>query len=138
MGENQRAAGRPDLERMLAATNPPAEVAEAIEERRNEPRTPGPESPATDANSAIALYQIAGDAFETAFAASAYAPPSPGHLERTRRFADSCEHLGSTMGNASKVAGVRWRGRSDFRVDSFPCELRPGGNRVCATAILQV
>ena len=120
---------RSELERMLAATNPPAEVGAAIEEHRTEPRSPRPESPATDANSAIALYQIAGNAFETAFAASAYPPPSPGYLERTRRFADSCEHMGSTMANASKVAGVQWLGRSGFRVDSFPYELRPGGNR---------
>lgn len=120
---------RSELERMLAATNPPAEVADAIEERGTEPRTPRPESPASDANSAITLYQIAGDSFEAAWAASASAPPSPGYLDRVRRLADACEHLASTMTNASKVAGVQWLGRSGFRADSFPYELRPGGNR---------
>ena len=120
---------RSELERMLAATSPPAEVAEAIKERRDQPRVPGPEASTADANSAIALYQIAGNAFEAAFAASAYPPPSPGYVERTRRFADACEHMGSTMANASKVAGVEWLGRSGFHVDSFPYELRTGGNR---------
>ena len=91
--------------------------------------TPRPEGAATDANSAIALYQIAGDSFEAAWAASASAPPSPGYVDRVRRFADACEHLASTMTNASKVACVHWLGRSGFRADSFPYELRPGGNR---------
>ncbi len=120
---------RSELERMLAATNPPAEIAEPIGADGDNARPPGPESPPTDANSAIALYQIAGGAFEAAFAASTYPPPSPGYLERTRRFADACEHMASTMANASKLAGVQWLGRSGFRVDSFPYELRPGGNR---------
>ena len=65
--------------------------------------------------------------FEAAWAASASAPPSPGYLDRVRRFADSCEHLASTMTNASKLAGVQWLGRSGFHTDSFPYELRPGG-----------
>lgn len=119
---------RSEMERMLAATSPPAEVAAPIDEA-NERRPSGPGSGSPDANSAIALYQSAGNAFEAAFAASSYPQPSPGYLERTRRFADSCEHMGSTMANASRVAGVQWLGRSGFRVDSFPYELRPGGNR---------
>lgn len=120
---------RSELDRMLAATNPPAEVAEPIGDNRDEPPSPGPKATTTDANSAIALYQIAGDAFEAAFAASAYPPPSPGYLKRMRRFADACEHMASTMTNASRLAGVQWLGRSGFQVDSFPYELRPGGNR---------
>ena len=100
-----------------------------VERHADEPRSQRPEASATDASSAIALYQIAGDSFEAAWAASASAPPSPGYLDRVRRFADACEHLASTMTNASKVAGVQWLGRSGFRADSFPYELRPGGNR---------
>lgn len=128
---------RSELDRMLAATNPPADVAEPTEEHQDEPGFSEPDAPSVDANSAIALYQIAGNAFEAAFAASAYPPPSPGYLERTRRFADSCEHMGSTMANASKVAGVQWLGRSGFHVDSFPYELRPGGNRPGADELWQ-
>lgn len=130
---------RSELERMLAATSPPAEVAERIEERAvaEESRSPRRESPTTDANSAIALYQIAGDAFEAAFAASTYAPPSAGYLARTRALADACEHLASTMTNASKMAGVQWLGRSNFQADSFPYELRPGGNRPASDELWQ-
>jgi excisionase family DNA binding protein len=120
---------RSDLERMLASTRSAAEVISQIEKEPDQPRPRRRESPTTDASSAISLYQIAGDAFEAAFAASAYAPPSPGYLERVRRLADACEHLASTMTNASRVAGVQWLGRSNFGVDSFPYELRPGGNR---------
>jgi excisionase family DNA binding protein len=120
---------RSELERMLAATRPVADATSRVERRADEPRLQRPKAPATDASSAIALYQIAGDSFEAAWAASASAPPSPGYLDRVRRFADACEHLASTMTNASKVAGVQWLGRSGFRADSFPYELRPGGNR---------
>jgi excisionase family DNA binding protein len=120
---------RSELERMLASTRPSADVTSGVEAPSAEPRPGRRESLATDANSAISLYQIAGDAFEAAFAASAYPTPSPGYVERTRRFADACEHMASTMANASKLAGVQWLGRSGFCVDSFPYELRPGGNR---------
>lgn len=120
---------RSELDRMLAATRPPAAVDDPAEAPPDEPRRAGSDTPTADASSAIALYQVAGDAFEAAFAASAYPPPSPGYLDRIRRFADACEHLASTMANASTVAGVQWLGRSGFRVDSFPYELRPGGNR---------
>jgi len=120
---------RSELERMLVATRPAADASSRVDRRPGEPRSQRPAAPATDANSAIALYQIAGDSFEAAWAASASAPPSPGYLDRVRRFADACEHLASTMTNASKVAGVQRLGRSGFRADSFPYELRPGGNR---------
>ncbi len=122
---------RSELERMLASTRPSADRGAPVAERptREEPRPTQSQSSTADANSAIALYQIAGDAFEAAWAASASAPPSPGYLDRVRRFADACEHLASTMTNASTVAGVQWLGRSGFRTDSFPYELRPGGNR---------
>ena len=122
---------RSELERMLAATRPAADAGAPVADRpaREQPRPQRSESSTTDANSAIALYQIAGDAFEAAWAASASAPPSPGYLNRVRRFADSCEHLAATMTNASKLAGVQWLGRSGFHTDSFPYELRPGGNR---------
>ena len=120
---------RSELERMLDATRPAADASSRVERHPDEPRSPRPEGAATDANSAIALYQIAGDSFEAAWAASASTPPSPGYVDRVRRFADACEHLASTMTNASKVAGVQWLGRSGFRADSFPYELRPGGNR---------
>lgn len=119
---------RSELDRMLAATNPPAEVAEPAEDERTvaEPRPARPGPPTADA---IALYQIAGRAYQAAFDAHAYAPPSAGYLERVRAMADACEHLASTMMNASKMAGVRWSGRTGFRVEGFPYELRPGGNR---------
>jgi excisionase family DNA binding protein len=120
---------RSDLQNMLAATSPAAEVVERADGQPPKP-PPRPESPTTtDAQAAIALYQIAGNAFEAAFAASAYAAPSPGYLERMRRLADACEHMASTMTNASMAAGVQWAGRSNFGAESFPYELRPGGNR---------
>lgn len=126
---------RSELDRMLAETSPPVDDDAPVDTNLGEPRSAfdAPE----DSNSAIALYQVAGRSFEAAFAASAYPPPSPGYLDRTRRLADGCEHMAATMLNASKVAGVQWVGRSNFRVDSFPYELRPGGNRPGAEELWQ-
>ena len=52
---------RSELERMLAATRPSADASSRVERHPDEPRSPRPEAATTDANSAIALYQIAGD-----------------------------------------------------------------------------
>ncbi len=119
---------RSELDRMLAATHPPAEVAKPEDDERAaaEPRSARPGPPTADA---IALYQIAGRAYQAAFDASAYAPPSAGYVERVRAMADACEHLATTMSNASKMAGVQWSGRTGFTPEGFPYELRPGGNR---------
>ena len=126
---------RSALERMLATTNvgagldtarSDAEREAGVGERRGGARE---EAPATDAQSAIALLQIANESFANALDASAYAPPAPGYVERLHRLADSCEHMASTMLNASKLAGVRWASRTNFGLEVFPYEVRAGGNR---------
>lgn len=47
---------------------------------------------------------IAG--YEKAINASAYAPPSPGYVDRIRAISESCEHMAATMLNASEAAGL--------------------------------
>jgi excisionase family DNA binding protein len=132
---------RSELERMLAATNPPADVLDDSARRAStasggpgaveadEEASPAESQGTTGAQSAIALLQLASDSFDDAIGASRYAPPSPGYLERMRRLVDASEHMASTLLNASNTAGIRWRPRSDSLVDSFPYELQPGGNR---------
>jgi excisionase family DNA binding protein len=125
---------RSDLERMLEATNV-VERGEATtasaehedrRERRSKSRRPGS---AGDSRSAIALLQIANEGFLDAIEASAFVPPAPGYVDRLRRLADSCEHMASTLLNASKLAGVGWSPRTNFGLDVFPYEVRAGGNR---------
>ena len=69
---------------------------------------------------------IAG--YEEAITASAYAPPSPGYVDRIRAVAESCEHMAATMLNASEAAGVRWRSKTDM-AELLPYELKRDGNR---------
>jgi excisionase family DNA binding protein len=123
---------RSELERMLAATNVAREVEPGSPEtdhRAGEEQRVGARSPESDAQSAIALLQIANNSFADAIEASAFVPPAPGYVGRLRRIADSCEHMASTMLNAAKLAGVRWSPRTDFGHEAFPYEVRAGGNR---------
>jgi excisionase family DNA binding protein len=120
---------RSDLDRMLRSTRPSAEVTSRVEGRPDEPRPSQLDSATTDANSAIALLQIANERFADAIEASAFAPPAPGYVDRLRRLADTCEHMASTLLNAAKLAGVRWSPRTDFGLEVFPYEVRAGGNR---------
>jgi len=76
----------------------------------------------------VELLQHALAGYEKAINASAYAPPSPGYLDRIRAIADSCEHMAATMLNASEAAGVRWRSKADM-AEFLPYELKRGGNR---------
>ena len=124
---------RSELERMLATTNvgsaPGAPAHRAEDQSFAADRRAEAQAPATDAQSAIALLQIANESFANALDASAFAPPAPGYVDRLRRLADACEHMASTMLNASKLAGVRWASRTNFGLDVFPYEVRAGGNR---------
>lgn len=126
---------RSELERMLAETNVAPDQVSGRSEPEPEPGGEQGESgarpgvPATDAQSAVALLQIANSSFANAIEASAGAPPAPGYLERLRRIADSCEHMASTLTNASQLAGVRWSPRTNFTLEVFPYEVRAGGNR---------
>ena len=74
------------------------------------------------------LLQRAIAGYEEAITASAYAPPSPGYVDRIRAVAESCEHMAATMLNASEAAGVRWRSKTDM-AELLPYELKRGGNR---------
>ncbi len=74
------------------------------------------------------LLQRAIAGYEEAINASAFAPPSPGYLDRIRAIAESCEHMAATMLNASEAAGVRWRSKTDM-AELLPYELKRGGNR---------
>ena len=122
---------RSELERMLAATNVEADAMPTLPETGPPvvKDRPGTAAPASDAQSAIALLQIANNSFADAVEASAFVPPAPGYVGRLRRIADSCEHMASTMLNAAKLAGVRWSPRTDFGHEAFPYEVRAGGNR---------
>jgi excisionase family DNA binding protein len=122
---------RSELDRMLAATsaadNAPAPLPEDASVSAEDRAATRP--PASDAQSAIALLQIANNSFGDAIEASAFVPPAPGFIGRVRRIADSCEHVASTMLNAARLAGVRWSPRTDFGHEVFPYEVRAGGNR---------
>jgi hypothetical protein len=67
-------------------------------------------------------------AYEQGMEDSAYAPPSPGYVDRIRAIADSCEHIAATMLNATDTTGVRWRPKADV-ADELPYELQRTGNR---------
>ena len=134
---------RSDLDMMLAATNPPS--AGETAERSSAPRSPSRpdreeaanedaphprlQPPAGTLESAAELLQIANGNLNDAFRISAQAPPGPGYVDRLRAIADACAHVATTVQHASRVAGVRWRGRDDFGSEKLPYELRPGGNR---------
>lgn len=122
---------RSDLERMLAATNVVVETDPVTPEVQDPVavQSRAAAAPATDAQSAVALLQIANDRFADAIEASAYVPPAPGYIGRLRRLADSCEHMASTLLNASTLAGIRWSPRPNFGLEVFPYEVRAGGNR---------
>jgi len=146
---------RSDLERMLAETNSSADDILGRIERGEEPwleaRTPRRHdpTPAEDAaradeptsaptrtrkprtpkqQGAVELLQHAIAGYEKAINASAYAPPSPGYVDRIRAISESCEHMAATMLNASEAAGVRWRSKTDM-AEFLPYELKRGGNR---------
>jgi excisionase family DNA binding protein len=147
---------RSDLDRMLDETNLTAdEVLEQLEnsleparEAAPYPRRPDPahaegaaqtdeptsaptptRKPRTPkAQGAVELLQRAIAGYEEAITASAYAPPSPGYVDRIRAVAESCEHMAATMLNASEAAGVRWRSKTDM-AELLPYELKRGGNR---------
>lgn len=123
---------RSELDQMLAATNADRAATPAppeTEDRTAEALGAEVRAPASDAQSAIALLQIANNSFADAIEASAFVPPAPGYVGRLRRIADSCEHMASTMLNAARLAGVRWSPRTDFGHEAFPYEVRAGGNR---------
>jgi len=123
---------RSELERMLAATNVAGDATPGLPEPEYpaaDEREADIRAPASDAQSAIALMQIANDSFADAVEASAFVPPAPGYVGRVRRLADSCEHMASTLLNAAKLAGVRWSPRTNFGHEVFPYEVRAGGNR---------
>jgi excisionase family DNA binding protein len=146
---------RSDLERMLAETNLSADdILERIDRgeapwlgtrppRRPDPAgaeeagradestsaaTPTRKTRTPKAQGAVELLQRAIAGYDKAINASAYAPPSPGYVDRIRAIADSCEHVAATMLNASEAAGVRWRSRADLG-ELLPYELKRGGNR---------
>ena len=146
---------RSDLDRMLAETNSSADDILGRIERGEEPwlearpprrpdPTPAEEAALADgptsalaptrkprtpkAQGAVELLQHAIAGYEKAITASAYAPPSPGYVDRIRAISESCEHMAATMLNASEAAGVRWRSKTDM-AEFLPYELKRGGNR---------
>jgi excisionase family DNA binding protein len=146
---------RSDLDHMLAETNSSADDILGRIERGEEPwlearppRGPDPASaegaaradeptsaptptrkPRTPkAQGAVELLQHAIAGYEKAINASAYAPPSPGYVDRIRAISESCERMAATMLNASEAAGVRWRSKTDM-AEFLPYELKRGGNR---------
>lgn len=146
---------RSDLERMLAETNSSADDILGRVERGEEPwlearppRRPDPApsegaAPADEptaartptrrprtprAQGAVELLQRAIAGYDEAINASAFAPPSPGYVDRIRAISESCEHMAATMLNASEAAGVRWRSKTDM-AEFLPYELKRGGNR---------
>lgn len=138
---------RSDLDRMLAETNSsPDDVLDRVQRGEppqlaaSPPRRPDPSveedtepapprKPRTaKAEGAVELLRRAVGGYEAAMKDSAYAPPSPGYVDRIRAIADSCEHLAATMLNASEAAGVRWRSKEDL-ADGLPYELQRTGNR---------
>lgn len=118
----------PWLEARPARPDPaPAEGAARADEATSAP-TPTREPRTPKAQGAVELLQHAIAGYEEAINASAYAPPSPGYVDRIRAIAESCEHLAATMLNASEAAGVRWRSKADM-AEFLPYELKRAGNR---------
>ena len=133
---------RSDLERMLAATNPPVDEVVDRPAGRQSPASRRPSTavdedestpnflpPVGTRESVAKLVQYASNSLDDAFNASAYAPPGPGYLDRVRAIAEACEHFAATSLHASRTSGMSWKGRSDFGPDRLPYELRPNGNR---------
>jgi excisionase family DNA binding protein len=135
---------RSDLDRMLAATNPPsAESSEgslarppSASGRVDREGTADKDSsdrrfqpPGATRESAASLLQIANRNMDDAFWVSAHAPPGPGYEDRLRAIADAFEHVSATVRHGSVAAGLRWKGMEGFGTDGLPYELRPGGNR---------
>lgn len=138
---------RSDLDRMLDETNSsPDDVLDRVQRgeppqlaapppRRPDPDAEGDTEPASPrkprtakAEGAVELLRRAVGGYEEAMKNSAYAPPSPGYVDRIRAIADSCEHLAATMLNASDAAGVRWRSKADL-ADGLPYEPQRDGSR---------
>jgi excisionase family DNA binding protein len=113
-------ARRPDPPRAEDAAGADEPTSAPTPTRR--PRTP-------KAQGAVELLQHAIAGYEKAINASAYAPPSPGYVDRIRAISESCEHMAATMLNASEAAGVRWRSKADM-AEFLPYELKRGGNRL--------
>jgi excisionase family DNA binding protein len=105
----------------------PAEETARADQRRAAP-TPTRKPRTPKAQGAVELLQRAIAGYEKAIKASAYAPPSPGYVDRIRAISESCEHMAATMLNASEAAGVRWRSKTDM-AELLPYELKRGGNR---------
>jgi excisionase family DNA binding protein len=105
----------------------PAEAAARADESTAAP-TPTRKPRTPKAQGAVELLQRAIAGYEEAINASAFAPPSPGYVDRIRAVAESCEHMAATMLNASEAAGVRWRSKADM-AELLPYELKRGGNR---------
>jgi len=76
----------------------------------------------------VELLRLAVAGYDEAMRDSAFAPPSPGYVDRVRAIADACERVAVTMIDASEAAGVGWRPKANL-ADELPYELRPGGNR---------
>jgi excisionase family DNA binding protein len=135
---------RSELERMLGSVNPASDTAVddpsvpggsdlGPDASAAPPRSDGPAPafmpPVGTRESAVRLVEHANDSVQTAFTASALAPPSVGYPDRLRAIADGFEHLGATLLHASRTTEAGWSGRDDWGPGHLPYEVRPGGNR---------
>lgn len=143
-GQRKWVVRRSELDRMVAAASEPAPHAarESGSASPASPRRPLPpeaeptttevaEQPGRfiEGRDAAELVRLAERNLQNAFAASRYAPPAPGYLDRLRAIADGFEHAGSALRHAASAVGLRWLGRSTFGWDNLPYELTPNGNR---------
>ena len=143
-GQRKWVVRRSELDRMLKAANPSAGSAGsyASEPTGSPPRRPsttiseslsaegaGAQRRIVDGRNAAELVRIADRNLSEAIAASRYAPPSAGYLDRLRAIADGFEHSASALHNAAAVVGMRWNAAESFGWENLPYELRPGGNR---------
>lgn len=143
-GQRKWLVRRFELDRMLTATSEPSpqaarESGEAFPAPPRRPLPPEAEPPTTkgaeqpgrviEGRDAAELVRLADRNLNEALAASRYAPPSSGYLDRLRAIADGFEHAASALRNAASAVGLRWRGHSTFGWDDLPYELRPNGNR---------
>lgn len=136
-GQRKWVVRRSELDRMLRAANPSAGTATPTPSAPS-PRRPSAGmtgSPSVEAHrvvngrDAAELIRIADRNLAEALAASHYAPPSPGYLDRIRAIADGFEHSAASLRNAAAAVGLRWRGAAAFGWENLPYELRPDGNR---------
>jgi len=143
-GQRKWVVRRSELDRMLGAANP--SIGDAAS-HATQPLGPPPRRPSTaiaeslsaddagaqlriiDGRNAAELVRIADRNLSEAVAASRYAPPSTGYLDRLRAIADGFEHSASALHNAAAVVGMRWNAPESFGWEVLPYELRPGGNR---------